>query len=48
MGLLDGLIGNVLGSVLSGNQRQDSLGLSWAGLAAATRQRAEIYSCNWR
>jgi uncharacterized protein YidB (DUF937 family) len=37
MGLLDGLIGNVLGSVLSGNQRQDSLGSVLGGFGAGNQ-----------
>jgi uncharacterized protein YidB (DUF937 family) len=37
MGLLDGLIGNVLGSVLSGNQRQDSLGSVLGGFGGGNQ-----------
>lgn len=37
MGLLDALIGNVLGSALGGNQRQDPLGSILAGLGGGNR-----------
>ena len=37
MGLLDGLIGNVLGSTLSGNQRQDPLGSVLGGLGGGSQ-----------
>ena len=37
MGLLDGLIGNVLGSALGGSQRQDPLGQILGGLGGASR-----------
>jgi hypothetical protein len=40
MGILDALIGNVLGSALGGNQRQDPLGSVLGGLAAETGLRA--------
>ena len=47
MGLLDALIGNVLGSALGGNQRQDPLGSVLGGLAAATRPRAGTCCFKW-
>jgi uncharacterized protein YidB (DUF937 family) len=37
MGLLDALIGNVLGSALGGNQRQDPLGSILAGLGGGNQ-----------
>ena len=37
MGLLDGLIGDVLGSKLSGNRRQDPLGSVLGGLAGGSQ-----------
>jgi len=37
MGLLDSLIGSVLGSALGGNQRQDPLGQILGGLGGASR-----------
>ena len=37
MGLLDGLIGDVLGSMLSGNRRQDPLGSVLGGLAGGSQ-----------
>ena len=37
MGLLDGLIGDVLGSMLSGNQRQDPLGSVLGGLGGGSQ-----------
>ena len=37
MGLLDALIGNVLGSALGGNQRQDPLGSVLGGLAGGNQ-----------
>ena len=37
MGLLDDLIGNVLGSALGGNQRQDPLGSILAGLGGGNQ-----------
>ena len=37
MGLLDGLIGQVLGSALSGNRRQDPLGSVLGGLAGGNQ-----------
>jgi uncharacterized protein YidB (DUF937 family) len=37
MGLLDGLIGDVLGSTLSGNQRQDPLGSVLGGLGGGSQ-----------
>jgi uncharacterized protein YidB (DUF937 family) len=39
MGLLDGLIGNVIGSVLGGNQRQDPLGSVLGGLGSGMQPR---------
>ena len=49
MGLLDALIGNVLGSALGGgNQRQTHLVRSWADLPAVTRHRVEICPFNLR
>jgi uncharacterized protein YidB (DUF937 family) len=38
MGLLDGLIGNVVGSMLRGNQAQDSLGSVLGGLGRGNQQ----------
>jgi uncharacterized protein YidB (DUF937 family) len=38
MGLLDGLIGNVVGSMLRGNQAQDSLGSVLGGLGGGNQQ----------
>jgi uncharacterized protein YidB (DUF937 family) len=38
MGLLDGLIGNVVGSMLKGNQAQDSLGSGLGGLGGGNQQ----------
>lgn len=40
MGLLDGLIGQVLGSVLSDNQREDPLGSVLGGLAGGSRAQS--------
>jgi uncharacterized protein YidB (DUF937 family) len=40
MGLLDGLIGQVLGSVLSGNQTEDPLGSVLGGLAGGSRAQS--------
>lgn len=40
MGLLDGLIGQVLGSVLSGNQREDPLGSVLGGLAGGSQAQS--------
>jgi uncharacterized protein YidB (DUF937 family) len=40
MGLLDGLIGSVLGSVLSGNQRQDPLGQIFGGLGGGSQSQS--------
>ena len=37
MGLLDGLIGDVLGSMLSGNRRQDPLGSVLGGLGGGSQ-----------
>ena len=37
MGLLDTLIGNVLGSALGGNQRQDPLGSVLGGLGGRSQ-----------
>jgi uncharacterized protein YidB (DUF937 family) len=43
MGLLDGLIGNVIGSVLGGNQRQDPLGSVLGGLGGGRQpQRGNL------
>jgi hypothetical protein len=42
MGLLDGLIGNVLGSVSSGNQGQDPLGSVLGRLGSGNQHGAEI------
>jgi uncharacterized protein YidB (DUF937 family) len=39
MGLLDGLIGNVVGSMLRGNQAQDSLGSVLGGLGGGNQQQ---------
>ena len=49
MGLLDGLIGNVLGSML-GTKGKGKIhsALSWVVLAAVTSNRAGICSFNWR
>jgi uncharacterized protein YidB (DUF937 family) len=40
MGLLDGLIGDVLGSALSGNQRQDPLGSVLGGLGRGSQAQS--------
>jgi uncharacterized protein YidB (DUF937 family) len=40
MGLLDDLIGNVLGSALGGNQRQDPLGSIFGGLAGRNQAQS--------
>jgi uncharacterized protein YidB (DUF937 family) len=40
MGLLDALIGNVLGSELGGNQRQDPLGSVFGGLAGGNQAQS--------
>ena len=40
MGILDALIGNVLGSALGGNQRQDPLGSVLGGLAGGNRAQS--------
>ena len=40
MGLLDALIGNVLGSALGGNQRQDPLGSVLAGLGGGSQAQS--------
>jgi uncharacterized protein YidB (DUF937 family) len=40
MGLLDALIGNVLGSALGGNQRQDPLGSVLGGLAGGNQAQS--------
>ena len=40
MGLLDGLIGNVVGSMLRGNQAQDSLGSVLAGLGGGNQAQS--------
>jgi uncharacterized protein YidB (DUF937 family) len=40
MGLLDALIGNVLGSSLGGNQRQDPLGSVLGGLAGGNQAQS--------
>jgi len=43
MGLLDGLIGNVLGSILTGNQRGDPLGSVFDGVAGENQaQRGDL------
>jgi uncharacterized membrane protein len=40
MGLLDGLVGNVIGSMLSGNQAQNRLGSVLGRLGGANQARA--------
>jgi uncharacterized protein YidB (DUF937 family) len=40
MGLLDGLIGNVVGSMLRGNQAQDSLGSVLTGLGGGNQAQS--------
>ena len=40
MGILDALIGNVLGSALGGNQRQDPLGSVLGGLTGGNRAQS--------
>src|SRR5262245_43188925 len=40
MGLLDGLIGSVLGSALGGNQRQDPLGQILGGLGGGSQSQS--------
>jgi uncharacterized protein YidB (DUF937 family) len=40
MGILDALIGNVLGSALGGNQRQDPLGSVLGGLGGGNRAQS--------
>jgi uncharacterized protein YidB (DUF937 family) len=40
MGLLDALVGNVLGSALGGNQRQDPLGSVLGGLAGGNQAQS--------
>src|SRR5262245_49827336 len=40
MGLLDALIGNVLGPALGGNQRQDPLGSVLSGLGAGSQAQS--------
>ena len=49
MGLLDALIGNVLGSALAAATKgKTRLARSWADLPAVTRHRAEICSFKLR